>query len=174
MFLFYLVRRQDVLTTNRAISAVKKKMKPKPRKPISGAEGRKRRRERLSKGVANGTVNLIRMPYVGRLKTVQDWGIQAARIYRRMCTGEIPEYIGTKLIYAVTSGASIAKIIADMRHEERMRIAFERAVEAGLIDRNVLMPSLGGEYLPKDSDEEEDDDPMIRKRIRSEKCLDSN
>jgi hypothetical protein len=141
-------------------------VKPKRKKHASGAAGRKVRRERLAAMQAQGVAptNLIKMPYVGRLKTVNDWHVQVARVYRRMCTGEVPEYVGTKLIYAATAGASLAKIIADMRHEESMRIAFERAVEAGLISRDALPPAFanGADYLPKDDDE--DDDPMIRRK----------
>jgi hypothetical protein len=139
----------------------------KRKKKLSGAAVRKQRRERLAAMQAQGVAptNLIKMPYVGRLKTVNDWHVQVARVYRRMCTGEVPEYVGTKLIYAATAGASLAKIIADMRHEESMRIAFERAVEAGLISRDLLPPPAfanGADYLPKDDDE--DDDPMIRRK----------
>jgi hypothetical protein len=142
------------------------KQKPEKKKHASGYAGRVARRKRLaeSTGVA---VNLIKMPYVGRIATVSDWHTQVARIYRRMLTGEIPEYVGTKLVYVATAGASLAKIMAELRENENMRIAFERAVEAGLIDRSVLPPAFGnGEYLPANKDDDEDDDPMIhRKRI---------
>jgi hypothetical protein len=129
---------------------------------LSGAASRKLRRQRLAK-TQNTASTLIKMPYVGKLATVSDWHTQVARIYRRMLIGEIPEYVGTKLVYVATAGASLAKIIADMRHEESMRIALERAVEAGLIDRNVLPPAFGGEYIGKDDNDTEDDDPMIQR-----------
>jgi hypothetical protein len=156
------------------VKAKSRKQKVEKKKHASGYAGRVARRKRLAEltGVA---VNLIKMPYVGRIATVSDWHVQVARIYRRMLTGEIPEYVGTKLVYVATAGASLAKIMAELRENENMRIAFERAVEAGLINRDTLPPTFnGGEYLPANKEDDEDEDPMIRRKPFTSKGRQAN
>ena len=146
-----------------------KKQKPEKKK-LSGYANRMARRKRLAKMYdVNAKLialpsEVVKMPYVGKLKTVGDWHIQVARIYRRMLSGQIPEHVGTKLVYVCTAGAQLARMLQELRETEGLRQAFERAIEQGLLSRDALPPSFGnGEYLPKDED---DDDPMIRpKRI---------
>jgi hypothetical protein len=121
---------------------VNSKRKKKP----SGHAVRMARRAKLA-AMNGGAATFIKMPYVGKLATVGDWHTQVARIYRRMLAGEIPEYVGTKLVYVCTSGAGLAKIMADLREQEGLRVAFERAIELGLINRDAL-PAAYQTYLP--------------------------
>jgi hypothetical protein len=160
-------QRQDLSATRRALrmKANGKKQKPEKKK-LSGYANRMARRKRLAKMydvnaklIALPT-DVIKMPYIGRLQTIGDWHVQVARIYRRMVSGQIPEHVGTKLVYVCTAGAQLARMLQELRETEGLRQAFERAIEQGLLSRDALPPAFGGEYIGKD-DGPEDDDPMI-------------
>ena len=100
-------------------SANNEPKKNKKKKP-SGAAFKKLRRKKLAqvKGVA---ATLTKMPYVGKIETVSDWHTQIARIYRRTLSGEIPEFIATKLTYIATAGATLAKMLQELREIESLR-----------------------------------------------------
>ena len=116
--------------------------KQAPKKKPSGAAYRKMRR---AKDKDAGIVKrLVNMPYVGKIRTLNDWHIQIARIYRRVLTGEIPDYVATKLVYIVTGGANIAKALDEQRDIKELREQLAR-VEA----RQNGIPLLNGQdFLP--------------------------
>lgn len=119
-------------------------MKAKKKKKLSGAAYRKQRRQRLAKTV---TGQLIRMPEVGRLETLQDWRVQIARIYRRTATGELPEFIGTKLAFIANLGATLAKAADELKELQNLREQLARlqdAPPAGLITSNSSHNDLNG------------------------------
>jgi hypothetical protein len=120
---------------------VKQTKKPRPeKKKLSGSAFRKLRRKKLieAKGVA---ATLIKMPYVGKLETVSDWHTQIAKIYRRTLTGEIPEFIATKLTYIATAGATLAKMLQELREIESLR------AQLAQLQGSSLIPN-GQDYLP--------------------------
>jgi hypothetical protein len=110
-------------------------LEKKPKK-LSGSAFRKRRRERLT--AAGVPAVLIRSMDVGRLRTLQDWRVQIARIYRRMARGELPEYLGTKLAYVANLGAILAKANDELRELTKLReqlAALQQGGPAALIGR---------------------------------------
>lgn len=114
--------------------------KKRPKKKLSGSGFRKLRRQKLAdaKGVA---ANLIKMPYVGRLETVSDWHTQIARLYRRTLSGEIPEYVATKLVYIATAGATIAKAMQEIKELELLRLQVEQTKTGQYIPAQELLPA---------------------------------
>jgi hypothetical protein len=120
----------------------------KKRIQASGAANRKRRRERLAKMYdVNAKLialpsEVIKMPWVGKLQTISDWHVQIAKIYRRMLSGQIPEHVGTKLVYVCTAGASLAKMLQELRELEGLRQQLEQLQAKGFISREAV------EYLP--------------------------
>jgi hypothetical protein len=118
--------------------------KPPRKKHPSGYAGRMARRKRLAEN-KKIAVQLIDMPYVGKLRTVGDWHTQIARIYRRTLTGSLPEYVATKLVYIATAGATLAKMLQELREIETLR---QQLAEI----RNGSLPLTNGhgrqEFLP--------------------------
>jgi long-subunit acyl-CoA synthetase (AMP-forming) len=128
---------------------VKSKAKKQKKKPISGAEGRRRRRAKMMNG--NGGLNtFIDLPEVRKIETLQDWHTQIARIYRRMVTGQIPDHIGTKLVYVITGGANIAKALDEQKAIEDLRKQLAQL-------QNGTHQQLGGQdYLPAIESQQEE------------------
>jgi hypothetical protein len=131
-------------------------VKEKKTKKPSGSAFRKRRRERLT--AAGVPTVLIRSMDVGRLRTLQDWRVQIARIYRRMARGELPEYLGTKLAYVANLGAILAKANDELNELTKLReqlAKLQGTQPAGLISRADLTGAINGELIPaSDSDED--------------------
>jgi hypothetical protein len=125
-----------------------KKTRPEKKK-LSGSASRKLRRKKLveAKGVA---ATLIKMPYVGKLETVNDWHTQIAKIYRRTLIGEIPEFIATKLTYIATAGATLAKMLQELREIESLRQQLAQLQNTGSLTH-------GQEYLPAASETRNED-----------------
>lgn len=126
-----------------------KKKKVPEKKKLSGSAFRKLRRKKLAqaKGVA---ATLIKMPYVGKLETVSDWHTQIAKIYRRTLSGEIPEFIATKLTYIATAGATLAKMLQELREIETLRQQLA-ALQNGtplLMAEQYNGAAIDGDYLP--------------------------
>ena len=121
------------------------------KKKLSGAAFRKLRRKKLAK---QGEVvkRLINMPYVGRIETVNDWHTQIARIYRRTLSGDIPEYISTKLVYIVTAGATIAKALEELKEIDKLRQQLAQLQNGG------AQLSNGQDYLPASDSQTVGDD----------------
>jgi len=91
------------------------------------------------------------LPYVGKLATVSDWHTQIARIFRRAASGELPEHLATKLTYCAVEGASLAKIMQELKELTQLREQLE-AIRAN--GGNVLPFVNGGsqEYLPAETE----------------------
>jgi hypothetical protein len=109
----------------------------------SGYANRMARRKRLesNKKIAR---TFIDMPYVGKLETVSDWHTQIAKIYRRTLTGSLPEYVATKLTYIATAGATLARMLQELRELETLRQQLEQLQAQGFINREAV------EFLPAD------------------------
>ncbi len=101
------------------------------------------RRKRLAEN-KHLAATFIDMPYVGKLETVNDWHTQIARIYRRTLTGALPDYLATKLTYIATAGASLARMLQELRELETLRQQLEQLQANGYINREAV------EYLPAD------------------------
>lgn len=95
------------------------------------------------------------LPEVRRLQTVSDWHTQIARIYRRAASGELPEHIATKLTYVAVEGATLAKIMQELKELELLRAKID-AIESGhlLLPQNHINGSQ--EYLPANTPGDQD------------------
>jgi hypothetical protein len=62
-----------------------------------------------------GQVLLAKMPstYVGRLRTVDDWHRQVAKVYREMRKHQIDPSLGTKLTFVANIGATLARVVEE-------------------------------------------------------------
>jgi hypothetical protein len=51
--------------------------------------------------------------YVGRLRTVDDWHRQVAKVYREMRKHQIDPSLGTKLTFVANIGATLARVVEE-------------------------------------------------------------
>jgi hypothetical protein len=114
----------------------------KKNKKLSGAQYKNLRRARALKDskVRAVVADVMRMPYIGRLKTLNDWRLQVARLYRRAAKGVLPPELATKLTYIANVGATLAKEAQEQKELELLRQQLlqlqGRAPAAGLLKHN--------------------------------------
>jgi hypothetical protein len=129
-------------------------MKTKQRKKLSGSAYRKQKRARLA--AAGVPAVLVRTFDVGKLRSLQDWRVQIARIYRRMASGELPEYLGTKLAYVANLGALLAKAADEIKETQKLREQLEAALQGtqphALLTREQKHGAINGEVVSQDSE----------------------
>jgi hypothetical protein len=92
---------------------------------------------------------VVRLPYVGRLETVNDWRKQIAKIYREMRRGELPHEQGTRLTYVADIGARLAKVQEELKELQKLREQLARleASTPGYQGVTALLPADRGDAV---------------------------
>jgi polyhydroxyalkanoate synthesis regulator phasin len=123
-----------------------------PKTKLSGAQRRKRERERLaaSRPPRQVLVTTTGDAKANRLMTVIEWRREIAKVYREMRSGKIRTEEGTRFVYVSEIGARLAKMQEELESIDALRRQLEQ-VQSG----TVPMPG-AIDFLPPNNEGDEE------------------